>query len=259
MLDSKKYALIGSLFISFLISACNRNVSNMVPVGGYCGVSTEPFENPYDNQNIDTEIFTVLTNLPNQKYQADNISILFKKEEVVTAMPSTSSSTYTPDEQMMFLHRPVLTADGVSASTFKKSCARGLTQDSTGLFDGVVIPSEVTLKDDGTWTASKAVSYVVKYGQEFMAEGFLVGEAENVDPAPANSLDYNFLDTVFLLQTGELNRAQKKLQANADTQLDEIFMQVQVSAAPPIFARIALKKVAEPEPTNSTTAPSAKQ
>ncbi len=245
-------SVFGTGFVIFFLISCTRNTNNLLPRGGYCGLSTQDFKNPYSTENLDSEVFLILEDLLSGaddqttdpvKYRAQTVSLLFKKGQAVSS--SDGEGPYVPDEQVMFLHVPVYLSDNVSLAGFNTTCKRGLTLESEGSF-AAVLPTEISLNKDLTWTSNQSLEYSVSYGAQFTEEGFLVGSVEPTsDPGSAGSADFDFVDLVFLEQIGKLSKIQKDMKASLDTKLDEIFMQVQVSADPEVFARITFLKVKE--------------
>lgn len=235
MMNSKDLLLLLSP-IMFLISwGCARQTNNIQPIGTYCGVSGKEYVNPFAIENLDVEVFSELSTLPEQTYKAESLNILVK-------------SSTSDDQYVRYDHRQVFADDeSISTTSFLKNCARGITPESVGAFEAT-LPVSITLKSDYTWTAEKAVTYQIKYGSEFSPQGFLIGSVEDASgPTPSSSLDFDFSEYVFLEQIGKLSKSQKALKAKPETALDQIFMQIKVSDNPSIYARINLRKVKAPE------------
>ena len=220
-----------TLFIAIAMIACSRATNNIQPIGSYCGVNGQEFKNPLSNETIDEKVFSEITTLPEAIYKAESLSILVK-------------NSLGSEEQVMYSHRQVFDSEGnVQTIGFLKSCARGITPESTGQFK-VSLPLEVTLKSDYTWMASKAATYSIKYGREFNAQGFLIGSVEDISgPDPTSSLEFDFPDYVFLEQIGNLSKAQKASKADPTKTLDQIFLQIKVSDSPESYARIVFRKI----------------
>lgn len=275
LMNLKKFTyFIGILCGIILFASCTRNLNHLVPVGGYCGKSTENFENPYSNDNIDEEMFSVIESVDfedlkavieaqalereaqaiatgktvepvvipnNRKYRANSVSILFKAEANPT--PQDESEKYVPDEQIMYTHHPVYQFGAISLNTFNKTCSRGLTQESKLSFE-TVLPTEIILNDDISWQATHSLNYKLDFSKELQPEGFVVTKVEEVaDPATADPADFNFSDYVFLEQIGKLTKDQKKFKSDPAKVLDEIYMQIKVSDT--IYARIVFHKYDE--------------
>lgn len=254
------------VLLSLGFVGCTRNLNNLIPVGRYCGQSTGPYENPYDNSAINEEIYNILTpedlsepgrleQVPlasgPQTYRAQSVNILFKNTDFIPVSPDGS---YVPDEQVMYVHSPVFNQEEVSLTNFNKSCSRGRTPESEASFSAV-LPLEIELQPNLTWTAMQALNYKVDYSPELQPQGFLVGTVEELTtPIPANEGDFAFVNLAFLEQIGQLTQAQRSLREDPEKLLNEIFMQVQVSANPEIFARIRFLIVVEPTETSTVDA-----
>lgn len=250
------------ILLSLSLVGCTRNLNNLIPVGRYCGQSTEPYENPYDNSALNEETFNILTpedlsepgpleQVPlasgPQIYRAQSVNILFKNTDFVPVSPDGS---YVPDEQVLYVHSPVFNQEEVSLANFNKSCSRGRTPESEASFSAI-LPLEIELQTDLTWTTTQALNYKVDYSPELQPQGFLVGTAEELTtPIPANEGDFAFVNFNFLEQIGQLNPAQTELRKDPEKLLNEIFMQVQVSSSPEIFARIRFLIVVQAEETS---------
>ena len=252
------------ILLSLSLVGCTRNLNNLIPVGRYCGQSTAPYENPYDNSAINEETFNILTpedlNVPGpldqvplasgpQTYRAQSVNILFKNTDFVP--PVSPDGSYVPDEQVLYVHSPVFNQENVSLTNFNKSCSRGRTPESEASF-AAILPLEIELQPDFTWTAMQALNYKVEYSPELQPQGFLVGTVEELTtPIPANEGDFAFVNLAFLEQIGQLSQAQREVREDPEKLLNEIFLQVQVSADPEIFARIRFLLVVQAEETSA--------
>lgn len=249
----KFYILKVLILASVALTGCTRNLNNLVPVGRYCGSADQEFPNPYDNENIGEnfqeitpEFFDGQTNF---KYRAQSVSLLFKNADFV---PVSSDGEFVPDQQLMFSHNPVFNQTEISLETFNTSCARGLTPESSAAFQAIM-PVQMELQPDLSWTSSRAMNYEVDYGPDEPTGGFLVNKTaeEVLSDIPADELDFDFVSYVFLEQIGGLTPAQQDAKENPDTATNEIFLQVQVSVDPEVYAQIRLLKYSDPAPTEA--------
>lgn len=248
---NKHTVFLGLMTVGLILGSCARNSNTLLPRGGICGISTQPYENPYANENIDTNIFSILMSLTIPPadpligpvtYRAQDVNILFKQGEEILSAPG---QRYKSDEQIIQVHRPVYIGEDISLLSFTNSCVRGLTDASTGNFSAL-LPTEISLSEDLSWAANQSVDYTIDYRPRQNDERFLMGTLEPMPAGPPeDSSAFGFVEQAFLEQIGNLSDAQKATKADPAKRLDEIFLQVQVSADPEIFARIRFLKVNE--------------
>ncbi len=240
-----------------LTTGCTRNLGNQIPPGRYCGSSNQEFPNPFANENLNESEFTILTSnsfkelapladMP-KTYRAQSVRLYYKNNNFT---PLSTDGTFKPDQVVMLTHGPVFTNSEISLNNFTMSCARGVELDSSSSFEAI-IPIEIQVKSDLSWSSMQALNYRVEYGPDPNSEEFLnVRTVEELtSPAPADAADFAFEEYVFLEQIGKLSKVQKAMKEDPVKALNEIFMQIKVSTDPEVYARIAFVKFELPADT----------
>lgn len=235
----KKCCYVLTLPIVFSLVSCARQTNNIQPIGTYCGVYGQEYKNPFAIEDINQDTFSEVTDLSEQKYKASIVRLYVKNEGQT-------------EEQVVYNQNQVFDAESnVLTNNFEKSCARGIQETSSAEYE-VPLPVQLTLKIDGTWVADTTSIYSIKYGKQYESLGFLIGSVTaDTEPAPTESVDFNFMDYVFVEKVAKQSSNDKNttkdpisVTASLVNQMpEEIYMHVQVSTTPMVSAQIIFKKV----------------